>query len=256
MTNRFIYLCLALLAMLKTTTYAQQALPSASEAFAQGDYAEAARYYQGQIAESNTPTSDMLYNLGVCYTQMEHLPEAILAYERALYLEPTHQLARHNLGLLYKQIKGGMGDGRGLMTRWADRLCYQFTIQTWATIALATFALMLLALGSFLISRVLTRKKIFFYSSSLLGLLCLVANACILHQWYYHKMSQSQAIVQQGQQLMSTPEAEAVAIAELHEGTPIGILTTKETASEVRLPDGRTGWIANTSFTRILPIKQ
>ncbi|MDO4691410.1 MAG: hypothetical protein Q4A64_00895 [Porphyromonadaceae bacterium] len=255
MMNRIIYFSIALLTMFGAVAYAQDERLSPGETFANGDYAEAARYYQEQIKESKTPTSDMLYNLGVYYTQMEHMPDAILAYERALYLEPTNSMARHNLDLLYEQVKGGMGNGRGLLTRWADRLCYSLTINTWALVALASFALMLLAFGAFLISRVLGRKKAFFYSSILLVVLCLVANASILHQWYYYKLSETQAILQEAQQLLSTADGHAIATAELYEGTPIWILSSEETASQIRLPDGRVGWVANSSFTRILPIK-
>lgn len=229
----------------------------AREAFASGDYAEALRLYQVQLtAEGEQPDATTLYNMGVCYTHMEQIAEAVVAYERALYLEPTHREARHNLGLLYATgVKGGLGDGKGLMMRWADQVAYMIKLSGWVVVALVSFVFVLLSIGVFLLSRELRTRRILFYTALGLGLVCVLANAAIAHQWYYHRALEDRAVVADEQIVLSaTPGSSAEVVTETYEGVPVVILSAESEWLRVRLPNGLQGWLPESALKRILPI--
>ena len=77
----------------------------ANAQYAEGNYAEAAIQYEQILAElPSTSVADLpsdyavvYYNLGNAYFKQGELAQSILAYERALRLQPSFKDAKHNL---------------------------------------------------------------------------------------------------------------------------------------------------------------
>ena len=69
-----------------------------NEAYAEGKYDEAVSYYKG-VLEQKGYSASLLYNIANAYYQKEDVGQAILNYERALYLDPGNADIQANLGL-------------------------------------------------------------------------------------------------------------------------------------------------------------
>jgi len=69
-----------------------------NEAYAEGKFDEAISYYKG-VLEQEGYSASLLYNMANAYYQKEDVGQAILHYERALYLNPGNPDIQANLGL-------------------------------------------------------------------------------------------------------------------------------------------------------------
>ena len=99
--KRFIGI-LCTLYFVTSSLYAQTSFEQANAAYAEGRYEEAATLYQAMIDEQ--PNAILYYNLGNAQFKQGELAQAILAYERALRLQPHHKDAKYNLAFAQSKI--------------------------------------------------------------------------------------------------------------------------------------------------------
>lgn len=230
------------------TTAAKRNLKLAELAYNRKDFAEALRQYQYVLI--TYPTAATYYNLALCYSHTEQVEQAILHYEKALLIEPTMKEARHNLRLLYAQTKDALSDGRALPI--VDEICYAIPASSLAYWILALFVLGLVSFLLFRLSPDVRLRRLGFYSALSLGFLWLFALAMLWHQYYYQGIAEQRAIVITRQDLKPTPTGQGNTILTLHEGT--AVLLEGEALGhwqEVRLGDGRKGWLPLESFARV-----
>ena len=87
---------------------------SGNTAYADGRYRDAVALYQTIIAEQpNAKASEMArvyYNLGMAQFKQGELAQAILAYERALRLDPRNEDRKHNLRFAQSRITADIKD--------------------------------------------------------------------------------------------------------------------------------------------------
>ena len=69
---------------------------SANSLYQEGRYEAALENYR-EIASSGFESSDLYYNMGNASFRSNNIGYAILYYEKALNLEPSHEYASHNL---------------------------------------------------------------------------------------------------------------------------------------------------------------
>lgn len=218
----------------------------------QQDYNAAIRQYE-QIIQTD-PSLINYYNLGVCYNALGRTKDAIIAYERALLLDPSLIEARHNVRLAYASTKDALGDGRSFDS--FERLFYYFSIGQLRLIAYILFALSLTLALLLWISRrsgLVQRSQVFFTLALACLILWVLDLALIAHQVYYHEQDMRRAIINQTQELKPSPTSDGNTVITLHEGTAIFLEgQTLGHFQEVRLPDGRRGYLPLPSFTRIV----
>ena len=98
-----------LLLILLTSLFSQ-----ANTYYAEGNYAEAAAQYEQIIASTSDEISSdyamVYYNLGNAYFKQGELAQSILAYERALRLQPSLKDAKHNLQFAQSRIVDNIED--------------------------------------------------------------------------------------------------------------------------------------------------
>ena len=82
--------------------------------YAAGKYAEAATAYETQVSRGSY-SANLFYNLGGAYYRVGDRGRAILNYQRALLLEPSHAEAAANLGFVSgkRSVVSTNGDGFG-----------------------------------------------------------------------------------------------------------------------------------------------
>ena len=104
-----------------------------NEAYAEGKYDEALSFYRGAIKQKGYSAS-LLYNMGNAYYHKKDVGQAILHYERALYLDPGNTDIQANLGLARKDF--------GLIAEPApgwQRLFHILNLNWWAILASGAF---------------------------------------------------------------------------------------------------------------------
>lgn len=76
----------------------------ADSAYNREDYRAAIDLYRAAIA-ADGPSTVVYYNLGNAYYRNDNIGKAVVAYERALRIDPTNDQARQNLSFVRSRIQ-------------------------------------------------------------------------------------------------------------------------------------------------------
>ena len=93
----------------------------ADSAYSADRFEEAARLYRKAIAEYGS-SAELYYNLGNSYYRLGSPGKAIVAYERALRIDPTFSDARTNLDFVNSRLPDRQGERGTFMSNTFDRL--------------------------------------------------------------------------------------------------------------------------------------
>ncbi|MBI2870301.1 MAG: tetratricopeptide repeat protein, partial [Candidatus Omnitrophica bacterium] len=100
-----------------------------NEAYAQGQYEEAARHYEDILAKEMSSNA-VHYNLGNAYFKSGRPGRAILNYERSLRLDPLDSLTRTNLDWVKTRLKDKITPrGSGYWARKADEFFALWSVE-------------------------------------------------------------------------------------------------------------------------------
>lgn len=242
-----------IIALVSTMTLVQTAAASltdeANEQYAAGQYAEAEALYR-QVLETE-PSADIYYNMGnACFKQGE-LAQSILAYERALRIDPGHEDARHNLEFARTRIVDNIREsGSFFLADWMRKIRNSLSVMTWLWSSIVLFWLMLIGILAFLLSKNMLWRKVGFFGGILTLLLTLYtgANAWTLNS---RNTSRNEAIITRGiVNVKSSPGTAGTDLFTLHEGTKITITETVSGWANIHVGQ-HDGWILLEHLERI-----
>ena len=211
---------MTLLLIFLTTLFAD-----AKTQYAEGNYAEAALQYEQIIAEQ--PSAEAYYNLGNAYFKQGELAQAILAYERALRIEPSYKDAKHNLLFAQSRIVDNIEDTQSFfLSNWLKAIRNALGLPTWIGLSIALFIYTLIGLFLFAFSQTIWLRKTAFYTSMVALIISIVAcvNAGSLHK---RDTQRAEAIITQGiVNAKSSPDRSGTDLFTIHEGTKVEITET------------------------------
>lgn len=189
--------------------------------------------------------SDIFYNLGRTYHQVGNLPQAILAYERCLVLEPVHPDARRGLRLAAEGTKDKLYDDIGWLRSIGDRVAYALPRVLWQVLALLLFAGVIVCGIVFARSEMRKNRRTAFYTGLGLLVLCMLGNAMIAHQDYYRAQALNSGILLKDVvSVYPNPVIGGLPAFVLHAGSKVQLDgEADQGAQHITLLDGRSGWI-------------
>ena len=228
--------------------FAQSDFDAANAAYAEGRYDEAATLYQAMIDEQ--PNATLYYNLGNAQFKKGELAQAILAYERALRLEPNHKDAQYNLAFAQSRITDNIVEQDFFVSSWVRAVRNRLSESTWLILSISLFVLALVGLLLFLLGREPWLRKTAFHVAWVALLFSLIAglNAASLHK---RDTLRNEAIITQGVvNAKSSPDRSGTDLFTLHEGTKVTIRETIGEWSNVSVGQN-VGWIRTTCLERI-----
>ena len=215
-----------LLLILLTSLFSQ-----ANTYYAEGNYAEAAAQYEQIIASTSDEMSSdyavVYYNLGNAYFKQGELAQSILAYERALRLQPSLKDAKHNLQFAQSRIVDNIEDTHSFfLSTWLKAVCISLSERTCVMLSISLFLFTLVGFFFFAFSHTIWLRKTAFYTSLLALLISIVAfaNAASLHQ---RDTARAEAIITQGiVNAKASPDRSGTELFTIHEGTKVKITET------------------------------
>ncbi len=228
-------------------------LQQADSAYTTDSYQEAAELYNNVIRNSGS-SSMIYYNLGNCYYRLGEMGKAILAYERALRLDPSNEDARNNLEFANTRIADRPGERGSFIGNALDAAANSSHSNTWAWIGLGCFILTLLGVIAYIFSDIIIVRKIGFFG----GILTFIACGIFIFLAYRSAAlatADDVAIITAPSTILSTaprePKDRTQEAMLLHEGTKVVILdsvksTTDTVASmwyDVQIDNTHRAWI-------------
>lgn len=226
---------------------------AADSAYAARHYAEAAQLYRA-IPDAES-TADIQYNLGNAEYRQKHVAAAILAYLRALRLEPGHDDARHNLLIARAHIEDRFSaPGTPALIAWASEFVHSHSVATWVRWSLL---FLLLAFASFALylfeRRMWVRKTGFFLALALLATFIVTTIFAVIQRRAFTGNADA-VIIATSTQLYNSPSTTSRKQNVIHEGTTVTIV---DDAADgwilVSLPDATQGWMKANLCEKVIP---
>lgn len=228
-----------------------------------GAYADAAGAYARAI-DSLGRSSDLYYNLGGALYRSGNTGRAIVAYNRALRLNPRNSEARQNLDFLNSRITDRPGERGTLLEQALDRTCAAATPNGWAWVALGCFALTLGAVALYWFSTAVALRKTGFFGAGILLIVTAVAVTLALRSRSI-ATSHNMAVVIVPSSILSTSPREPHNRSEeamlIHEGTLVQILDSMPSTAasdslpglwlDVRIDNTHRAWLRSTAVERL-----
>jgi tetratricopeptide (TPR) repeat protein len=220
-----------------------------NEYYTAKNYDSAVACYE-QIAAHKPHNADVYYNLGNAYYRLNRIGPAILNYQRALKMDPGNKDIQENLLLTQSRIVNHItGTDEIFFIRWWQDITHPVQVFTWSVIAVVLFLLIILyyVLRQFNVA-LITRLPV--QTVFILGFLwCCFLILALVAAGRANQVNL--AVVMQNDTPLMNNELKGKPIAQLPEGTTVTILDEKDIWMEVRIPDGRTGWVQNTLVDKI-----
>ena len=223
----------------------------ANELYESGDFESALTLFR-EIVKRGVESADLYYNMGNASYRSNNIGYAILYFEKALKLDPSHEDAAYNL-LHVSQFRVDVFDEipELFIRSWIRSAVTLLPEKVWSMLAIALFTLMLFMGILYLFARSLVLKKTGFYSALVALLLFGLSLGSAVSQ-HQRIVTPAEAIILAPSVVVrSTPSESGTELFILHEGTRVGLREEVAGWSNIRVVDGREGWISVADFESI-----
>jgi len=212
-----------------------------NRAYDDGKFLEARQRYEAEVARGEW-TANLFYNLGNANERLGASGLAMLNYERALVLQPTHHDARANLEFLREQSLSKLPP-----KTWRDTVFGVLNVSGWVVLAagaawLAVFMIVVpLARGSRL-----GVGGVFW----LVLVLC-VAGLAGVAAWQSWGELDAGVVVAKQVEARQAPTERATLADALPAGSRVRVLTVRGEWTFCELPDGTRAWVPSAAVEKV-----
>jgi tetratricopeptide (TPR) repeat protein len=247
MMKRLLFCAALLMAAVSSFASTEELWQRGNEYYRQKAYDSAIACYE-QILTLQPANAGLYYNAGNAYYRLNNIGMAVLYYRRALRLDPGHKAAADNLLLAESRISNHI-----------QALPDLFFISWWKwatgeeradTLGVASVVLFLIFLAAVLY-RMLKRPS--WLRPQLIGGVAVLWALSLLLAFVAagNADRRDEAVVMQPDAPMVNAPQQTKAQSYIPEGTTVKVLNKKAGFAEIRLPDGRSGWMLETYITEI-----
>ena len=208
-----------------------------NDLYLNGNYAEAILKYNS-ILLNNIETYEIYYNLGNCYYKTEDLANAIWHYEKSLKIERNEKTIQNLAIVNLKTIDKIEPLPQLFYKKWLTSISKSSNTKSWQILAL-------ICIWSILLLRTLifpnSSKK---NSISNILLFLAILFLFIANFSYKSVIEKKEGIIFSSSLIVnSAPVDNSTNLFSLHSGTKIEIIDEIKNWINIRLSDGRSGWI-------------
>lgn len=230
---------------------ADELFNNGNENYSNGEYELAIENYQ-TVLDNGYESFELFYNMGNAYFRLNKVGKSILYYEKARKINPDDDDLIQNLNIaklrtidkieeidsfFAHEILSGISNSLGL--------------GVWSFLSLIFIWLSLVVGILFVMTKSASSKKTLFLVS-LLGILLAIFSYYFASVTYSNKVDDSGAILMQASvYVKSSPDNSGTDLFILHEGAKLNISDLKNGWANIKLSNGKTGWIPIGSVERI-----
>ena len=246
----------AFLIVLQQAIFAQTAsdyavTKDANKAYTSGQFQKAVDLYE-KLVKSGYSAAELYYNLGNAYYRIRDYKSAILNYERAKKLKPDDENILINLDFCQKYVQDKIEVApKFFLVNWLDAFFNWFSAKAWSLISILTFIAFLSLTLAFLFTKSLLFRKLSFYLGIILILVSIVSFYSAYEQNKEMTNHDTGIIFSQSVSVKSSPNESGTVLFVIHEGLKVNITNNSEGWKEIKLSDGKVGWLPNESIVEI-----
>lgn len=235
----------AIMLLLGSTLFAQTnvSFEQANTLYNEGKYTEALGVYKS-IIDTGEHSAELYYNIANTHYKLNHIAPSIYYYEKALLLKPNDKDILNNIAYAKNmtidaiEVVPEVG-----FSRLLNNFTHTFTFDNWAKLAVGLMVLFVILFLIYYFSYGTTKKRLAFISSSLAIGLSLIAILFAFHKYELDERDQPAIVFAKETQIKTEPNLRSIEAFKLHEGTKVQILDTVNNWKEIKIADGKTGWV-------------
>lgn len=212
--------------------------------YEQGEFEEAVLTYEKILATDMVSTA-LYYNLGCAYFSQKIYGKAILNFEKAHELSPRDADVIHNLEFTKLFLKDRFDLPEAMpFVALVKKVRSSLSLTELKTAESVLFSLLILSIIAYRLLRGAPGLKIIFQVTIILGVLVLIMGGWLLDRANALDQEHAVLLVKEAN-VSSAPIPGSSTLFVIHEGTTAEILDATDAWYELRLADGKTGWIVN-----------
>jgi len=222
-----------------------------NELYRQGKFIEAIKLYQ-KVLEKNEENGELYFNLGNAYFKTSDYAHAILNYERAKIFLPTDEAVNVNLQLANVYVTDNVEPmPLPFYVEWWNVVKTWFSLNQLSSMLVGFFIALLLSVSVFLFTRNFLLKRLFLiFNAVFLGSVVIVATIFIIR--VSEGTSQQYAVVLTDVvNIKTTPDDNSGDAFVIHKGLKVRLLDKVGDWREIKLADGKVGWMKEKEFEEI-----
>lgn len=224
---------------------------NADDEYKKENYQQAIRDYEELLKKG--ASADLYFNLGNAYYRTDNITRAVLNYERALQLSPGDEDIRFNLQMARsKTIDKITPKSEMFFVTWYKSLVNLTSVDGWARTSIISIAAALVLVLCYLFAHKVSLRKIGFYGAAILVVVFILSNIFAYEQKCLLTNNTGAIVISPSASLRKTPVANSENNTIIHEGTRLEIVDdTMKDWKQVKLEDGREGWVLSSQIERI-----
>ena len=213
-------------------------------AYSDGRWEDADRAWTA-IEGVGMSSPELYCNIGDARFRQSRLADAILYYSRALKLDPSNADARYNLEFARSLTQDRIDSVPEFFLRtWMRKLCWTLPSDSWGWISLVLLAVTLALALLFILGRSSAARKWGFFGGVVALILLIFTLLFASWQKRDYLRADDAVIMRPVVSVKSAPSAlDTKDLFILHEGTCVQVLDSVGDWCDVRLEDGREGWL-------------
>lgn len=221
----------------------QQVFDNANQLYQQGEFEESRQAYES-LVKNGYAGGTLYYNLGNAYYKTGDLARAILSYERALKVMPNDDDLRHNLQLANSVIIDRIEPApRLFIWDYWDGAKNALSLQglTWLTYVF--FVATLGAFAALVLARTYRLRKISLISGLVSGFILVVLVVVLVARLSDLGTKDNAIVTAQITTVKNSPDPKSSDAFVLHAGVKVQITDQLSEWVQIRLADGKVGWL-------------
>jgi tetratricopeptide (TPR) repeat protein len=223
----------------------------ANTLFSAQDYQQAINTYE-QILNSGQESAKLYFNLGNAYYKSGRINNAILNYERAKLLSPGDEDIEFNLRVANQFVVTRIEDlPKPFFSRWKQSVSNIFNTDKWAMFSIISFLTFLGLLGLYLFGRIVTLRRIAFFTGIAVFLLSVFSFSFAATQKNRIKNRNHAIVFSPRVTVKSSPSQTGTDLFLIYEGLKVEITDQLNKWNEIKLADGNKGWLPDSCVVKI-----
>ncbi len=219
-------------------------MESGNDFYEQGQFADAIREYE-KILDTDMASTALYYNLGSAYFNEKIYGRAILNFEKAQQLSPRDPDVLHNLEFTKLFLKDRFDLPEPMpFVGWFMDLRKSLSVRELRWLEMLFFSLFVIGIVLYRLFRERSYTSVLLPATIGLGFMLLLTGGWLVDRSI--SMDEKHAVLLTREaNVSSAPIPGSSTLFVIHEGTTAKILDATDTWYEIKLMDGKTGWIIN-----------
>lgn len=211
----------------------------------EGKYGEAIDKYMA-VLETGKHSSELYFNLGNAHYKLNNVASSIYYFEKALQLNPNDEDIKNNLAYANNMTIDAIDVVPEVgFSKVIKNTTNTFSFDTWAWVAVVLAILYVSLVLLYYFSYSSGKKRVTFVMSIICLIGVCVTLAFAFNKFQIDKRHNPAIVFAKESQVKTEPNLRSDEAFRLHEGTKVQVLDTVNNWKEIKLSDGKTGWISS-----------